>query len=191
MLDIIIPTVGRDTLERTIGSITTNNGFNTKTDRIYVISDGVLIKNLEKHKEYLTYKNLGPINDYGASQINLGIMSSSNPYVMFMDDDDVYTENALEIVKNTIYQMPEQYYIFKMAYGSKMSNSVLWKKKEIKYQNVSTQMFCVHREGLGNIPPWNGRFGNDYDFISHYGQLNPNKKCIWVDEIIAIYRPLI
>lgn len=198
MLDVIISTVGRTSLERTLNSILDNRGFSPKEDRIYVVSDGILfekfspeIQKLIKDNKCIDFSVIGPTNDLGATQKTYGMMISSNPYVMFIDDDDIYTEDAFRIIKNIISQCPEQYYIFKMIYGSLMGKDKLWKTKEIAFKNVSTQMYIVHRENKYSLPPWGARWGQDFDFIDMYSKINKHKKCIWVDEIISIIRPII
>lgn len=198
MLDTIISTVGRTELERTLESIIYNNGFDVNEDKIYVISDGIdlskfpkNVKNYIQKYDCIEFAVLGPTNDLGVSQKNYGMYISQNPYIMFIDDDDIYVDNAFTIVKDTIKKCPEQYYIFKMIYGSLTGQDVLWREKKIKFQNIGVSMFVVHRGNRYTIPPWGSRFGSDFDFIDMYSKLNKDKKCIWVDEIISIFRPII
>lgn len=178
MIDIIIPTSGRDTLEKTIDSIQYQA---SKNDDIIVVGDGI-----DPQVNFKAY-NLGPTNDYGASQRNFGLMVGNNPWIMFIDDDDVYTNNAFDTVKK--YLKAPEIHIFKMTYSHLHSNNTLWKTKEIKYGNIGTPMFIVPRI-FEKLPPWVGRYGHDLDFIEMFIKLNPDLPITWHDEIISIIRPI-
>lgn len=105
MISIIIPTYNRlDMLKKAIGSV---NSQTYKDIEIVIIDDNstdsteVEMKEMAEKNHHILYyrnsKNMGP----GFNR-NLGFIKSHGEYVIFLDDDDYYTdktffENALEI----------------------------------------------------------------------------------------------
>lgn len=96
--DIIMPTLGRDSLPRAVESVVQQR----HTDWVlYIIGDGTVPQitfTVPANKVYLIGTERS--NDFGASQRNQGIYLASSPWIAYLDDDDVwYPDHLSTIVK--------------------------------------------------------------------------------------------
>jgi Rad3-related DNA helicase len=87
-----------------------------------------------------------------------------------MDDDDVFTPDALAAIRGGIAEHPERVLLFRMDnYGT-----LLWRDRAIRYGNVGTPMVVVPNNPA-RLASW--RFG-DYEFIRdscHRGARRPRR----------------
>ena len=106
-ITFIIPSLGRDTLKRTIDSIIALNNPNWK---VIIIMDGVPCPyNIEdKYKSKIMVMNIPKIgkkdgNGRAGKVRNIGILRCDTEWVAFVDDDDTispdYIDKALEEIK--------------------------------------------------------------------------------------------
>ena len=106
-ITFIIPSLGRDTLKRTIDSIIALNNPNWK---VIIIMDGVPCPyNIEdKYKSKIMVMNIPKIgekdgNGHAGKVRNRGILKCDTEWVAFLDDDDTissdYIDKALEEIK--------------------------------------------------------------------------------------------
>ncbi len=122
--------------------------------------------------------------DMAATPRTRGMLQATGDWLLFMDDDDIYTEGALEVIRAAIRSNAEQPHLFGMEAGPG------WKlpyARVVKVTNVSTQMFvCPNvKEKLGK---WGPRRCGDYDFIESTLRHYPDGP-VWHDEVIAVWRP--
>ena len=96
-----------------------------------------------------------------------------------MDDDDVFTPDALAAIRGGIAEHPERVLLFRMDnYGT-----LLWRDRAIRYGNVGTPMVVVPNDNA-RLPSW--RFG-DYEFICD--SCKRLGEPVWRDEVVAVVRP--
>lgn len=186
-LSIIIPTLGRPSLKRTLSSIEPQLA---PQDEVLVISDGprpwtrAMVMPFGKSFRFL--ETVSAASDYGCSPRNLGMQSATGDYLAFMDDDDVYLEGAFAAMRAAMDAHYEKLFIFRM----KHQGSILWAEPELRLNNISTQMFCFpNREGrLGrwrmNPETESGR-GDDYLFARDTAARWPKDSVLFRDEVIA------
>jgi len=125
--------------------------------------------------------------DRATAMANVGAMrnrlmrEATGDWLMFLDDDDVYFHDALDIVRSACsVQLP---HIFRMRYPS---GAELWIDPEIRPGNVGTPMFVIP-----NLPrklgKWTGGDQHDYDFILDTVRLSGD--VVWRQESLALIAP--
>jgi hypothetical protein len=159
-LSVIIPSNGRHTLLRTLDSVMAA-GFDADTDEMLI--------------------RINNDSPWGHRTRNMLMPLAKGSHLMFMDDDDVYTQKSFEAVRSAIDAHPTRIHVFRMNY----MGGFLWKREQIVVGNLSTQMFVVPNisEQLGR---WTDRYEGDFDFIKE--TVSYQGEPIWHTEIIATYR---
>jgi hypothetical protein len=161
---IILPTTGRKTLRRTLVSITSQ---------------------LEPGDElFVVYDDSG---DLGDTPRNQTMRRAAGTHLLFMDDDDEYASGALATIRRFANENPGRIGIFRMRHPT---GPMRWHTRELRYTNVSTQLFCVP-----NIPEklaeWKqvGRRIGDFRFIS-FTSAYMGQEPIFVDAVTVLARPV-
>lgn len=158
---IIVPTIGRPTLNKTILSITNQI---LPGDQLLVICDNT--------------------DDWGKTPRTVGLNMATGNYLLFMDDDDIYTPDAFSIIRNAIMKNPDSLHMFRMV----RHKDILPINKTVISGEVSTQMFiCPNNKAKLGI--WGSGHDGDCEFVRSTCDLYPKNALIWHDEIICHYRP--
>lgn len=193
-LSVIIPTIGRDSINRTMESIQAQQLQNN--DEIWVIGDTLdgplphveaYINSLGEPFRYLGFT--GPVHHYGNPQRNHGItLAREGNYLVWMDDTDIFTENAFFNIRKAIAKTGKpQPHIFKFIFTN---GTVLWKNRKIKIDRIGGHQF-VTPNLPGLVGRWSiDRYQADYDFIMNTLQYWPHYKPIFHTDIIADCRPV-
>jgi Glycosyl transferase family 2 len=125
------------------------------------------------------------INDdgaWGSTARNRQIERATGDMVMFMDDDDEYTEGAFDAVRAAVEIAPDRVHLFRMRYSH--DPHVLWIDEEVRCGNVSTQMVIAPRRTAARF---SSRYEGDFDFIeAACAELGPP---VWHEQVIALVRP--
>ena len=165
---IIVGTGGRKTLQRTLRSIT----FQLEPgDELFILRDDS--------------------GDAGDTPRNQTMHRAAGSHLLFIDDDDEYTKDALAGMRRWANEHPDRIGIFKMKH---VVGTTHWREPKVYYGNVSTQTFCIP-----NIP---GRLGvwhrtprpNDKglyigDFVFLRETIELLGKPVFVDEVTVLVRP--
>lgn len=185
-LSIIIPTIGRTSLTAAIKSAANQTG---PGDEILVIGDGpqpVAREISRQHGASVSYHETPMYRNWGHGNRNFAMKLAKGDYLMFLDDDDVFTREALRSVRTAVTASPGHPIIFRMTTPDGLT---LWSDPIVRIQNVGTPMFVIP-----NDPQRLGRFGiryeGDFDFISSTLALYPAGSLIWNEEIICNCRPM-
>lgn len=183
---IIIPTIGRKTLQRTLGSITPQRATD---DEVIVVFDGKESEEVNKLAEShnCLVANTGKRSyNAGSTPRNFGIDKARGDWLLFMDDDDMFTPNAFQVIRKTIVKTKlPTIHLFRMRY---IDGRVLWKEPKVTYGNVGTPMIVL--PSFGKQVRWREGIdgGNDCQFITD--ALSVRKQTpIWSEEIICLVRP--
>lgn len=193
-LSIIIPTIGRAGLRATLASLFPQV---TEADQVIVVADG-------KHDEAqaiaekcgfpVTYHTMKKSSDTGYSARHRGMSLATGTHLVFMDDDDIFTETALRSIRTVASENPEKILIFRMIYAK--DGRTLWHTPELRYGNVGSPMIVTP-----NIPARLGKWqpskfskrpgggGGDYEFVTSTAKLSPSGAVIFRKEIVCIVRP--
>ena len=160
---IILGTAGRNTLTRTLKSITPQL---EPGDELMIIRDDS--------------------GDAGDTPRNQSMSRAAGTHLLFMDDDDVYVPGALAKMRSFADQNPGKIGIFRIEYtvGPKR-----WKVPELKNRNVSTQTFLVPNVP-GKLGVWEhrGTVHGDFIFIEETARLQGEP--VFVDEVTVRVRPI-
>jgi glycosyltransferase involved in cell wall biosynthesis len=100
IVTFIIPTIGRDTLSKTIKSLKNQTKRNWKA---IIIFDGIqpTISDNDERISIIQIEKKGKLNHAGRVR-NSGIEFVDTEWVAFVDDDDTITPNYLEIFENEL-----------------------------------------------------------------------------------------
>ena len=95
--DIILPTIGRDSLSLAVRSVIDQS---YKGWRLYIIGDGVPdeeeITKIQLLDSRISTISIQPRADgYGSYARNVGIGAGSSPWIAYLDDDDVFRSHHL------------------------------------------------------------------------------------------------
>jgi glycosyltransferase involved in cell wall biosynthesis len=180
-VSVVIPTIGRETLRATLTSVASQL---ESGDEVLVVADGrparareIFARQRRRRWRYL--ETDGPCNDAGGTQRDLAATVARGDHLCFMDDDDVFTPDALAAIRRGVAQHPERVLLFRMDnYGT-----VLWRDREIRYGNVGTPMVVVPNDSA-RLASW--RLG-DYEFIRD--SCHRLGEPVWCDEVVAVVRP--
>jgi glycosyltransferase involved in cell wall biosynthesis len=181
-ISVVLPTLGRPTLERTLQSC-------SEADEVIVVLDTSrgtteLPCRLPDNARLAVTDSFGVTGGHAGRVA--GIAHATGTHLAFMDDDDIYTPGALKLMRVHASSRPV---IFRMDH---YSHGNLWRTPEILFGNVSTQMYVVPNDAdrLGSWTPHMPGLkepGGDYTFIKETCELMGDP--IWRPEIIAKLRP--
>jgi hypothetical protein len=178
-LTVVIPTLGRPGLAAAVASC-------AGADQVVVVADSargpVTLPPLPANASALEVVG----GDHGYTARTAGIHAATGTHLAFLDDDDVYTPDAIGLFKHHACALPV---IFRMDH---YHHGILWRDPVLEFGNVSTQMFVVpnDRERLGTWAPHVPGLqepGGDYTFLR--GCCERMGEPVWRDEIVAVLRP--
>jgi glycosyltransferase involved in cell wall biosynthesis len=151
-ISVIVPTMGRPTLLDTILSIIPQL---EKDDELIVVSDGLLsLHDITELDSRIRYYEMHRTKDSGNTQRDYGISVAKGTSLVFCDDDDIFTFDALHNFRLAINGDPNCLWIFRMEYGenSPSPGLVLWQDREVRVANVGTPMFLLPNRS--DLPKW-------------------------------------
>src|SRR5574337_65474 len=180
-LSIVIPTLGRASLKAALESC-------KDADEIVVVLDtsrGPTEVPCELPPNAVLHVGHFGVTGGHAGRLH-GMQNATGTHLAFFDDDDVYTPGAIEVMRTAAEDVPT---IFRMDH---YSLGVLWRDPEIRFGNVSTQMYVVPNkpEMFGAwtpVAPHLPQPGGDYTFIKETCEKMGGP--VWREEIIAVLRP--
>lgn len=185
-LTVIVPTVGRASLARTLQSVASQAGEN---DEILVVAARTADRQKVLHaipKSAATWRLLTcrePLSNHGDIERNLAIPHANGTHLCFLDDDDIYLPGALAAMRDRATDVPV---IFRMSHWLIRP---LWNEPTLRFGNVSTQMFLVPNTPgkLGRWAPHVNTEGTDFTFITETCELQGAP--LWDKRLIAQARP--
>ena len=179
-LSVVIPTLGRPSLARTLASC-------ADADQIVLVLDtaqgGHLPCEIGPNVTFTT-GNFGVTGGHAGRVHGIGLATGT--HLAFMDDDDEYTPGAIDLMREAACDVPV---IFRMDH---YAHGILWRDREVRFGNVSTQMYVVPNEPdkLGHWEPHIPGIpepGGDYTFM--VGCVQRMGGPVWREEIVAKLRP--
>lgn len=196
-LSVVIPTLGRSSLTRTLKSVMPQL---IDGDELIVIADTAgdvwnSRRALMRCRRGLHAKHVwshlvsGPGNEEGQgySQREFGVRYADKSHIVFIDDDDIYAEGALALFREHACEVPV---IFRMDHPYL---GLVWNTPELRFGNVGTPMFVVPNK-KSKLGEWKSHtviggkpVGGDYEFIR--GSVENLGGPIWREEVVAIVNP--
>ncbi len=186
-LHVLIATIGRESLLRMLQSLQPQLEtqdyltivFDARDDNnVYLVVEECL-------KEFRCSCTLfmEPVNrGFWGHGIRQAHNELKGDFILHADDDDIYTKNALDIVRqhctddNTLY-------IFKMQYAN---GQILWQTPVIAYSHIGTPMGAVPSR-CNSQGGWAQAFGGDFNFYQSVESCV--SKVEFVDQVIYLVRP--
>lgn len=158
MLSILVASCGRTSLARTVLSITSQ--LAAGDELIVDVNDDSPWGNLARGRM---------------------MARARQPWVMFMDDDDIYLPGALATVRGHLQADPRPLpHLYRMKY--RLTGAHVWRHKRVELGNVSTQCIVAPAASLG---VWGDRYEGDFDFIQSTAARAGG--VIWHDDVICRY----
>jgi len=166
--DIILPTLCKETLVRSIESVMVQSYGGWK---LYVMSDGYDVETSNISIPYdsrIKYFYLpdGPHNDCGAYARNTGIELSENEYICYIDDDDIWLRDHLSIMREIIIDHDRPDIIctsgqeFRMKRRHRLSKELVKRDGQYNHTDIMTIGLCHKRDPSIQ---WNGLNLNNHD----------------------------
>lgn len=145
---IVVPTVGRPSLRRTLMSIK-HADFEPELDQLVVVGDGYqpearrMVEQLAGWIGFQrwVYKET-PFRKGSGSARHLAFEASTGTHITLMDDDDQYTPHALRIMRRCVEVDPARPHIFQMrnCNHDRAHWHRLWASRDVKAGNIGTPM---------------------------------------------------
>lgn len=169
-LSIIIPTIGRPTLCNTLAS---------------------LRGQLQPQDEVLIEFDEPRTGNWGERPRDKAIRRALGTHLMFMDDDDTFTPNALEIVRKYVSALPDSLHLFQAVWHNNGApGRVRHDKHEFSGGQCPTPTIVVPRTVA---PRWTQIGANVHQDLEYAklcaGTTYPHIPQ-WIDEVICNVRPL-
>ncbi len=138
--------------------------------------------------QYRYLSTVPAAHDFGHTQINIGMHVAKGDYLVFQDDDDVFTEGAFGSIRNAAEQHPGAPLMFRFVTRFR---TLVWGAHPVLAQDhVGGHCFVVPNR-KEHLAPWSERYQGDWDFIR--GTLDKwpggDKAVVWREEVIALARP--
>ena len=179
-LSVITPTIGRQTLYRTLASIAPQL---RDGDEHLVIGDGEQPAAAAICREFAVSCHAGPVSgSYGTAQRDYGASIARGDWLLFCDDDDTYTPDALDNVRRAIADNPDTPHIFRMQ--RPRWADTLWAVPAVFEGNVGTPMIVTPR--YDDMPLWVDDLSSytaDHRFIK---RITDAHGVVWREEVICI-----
>lgn len=190
-LSVIIPTPDGEDLDRCIESILQQELIDR--DEVIIVGD-TQTNSLERVQAQVC--RLGPPFHYrahaagyhawGHPQYNAGLRTARGDYLVFNEDDDVFTPDAFARIRAALAELQEpRPRLFRFI---SQSRRLLWHEPKLEEDNVSGHQF-VTPNLPGLVGEWTDRYRGDFDFIIATLRLWPPNTVVWRPDIIAVARP--
>lgn len=169
MISFIVPTKGRPSLAATLASIDLRGD-----DELFVIGPTTIT---DARAQMLPGT---PYHDWGATERTLGMQAATQPYLAFMDDDDVYAPQMRTLLADAITRTPDRPVLFRLQYPD---GHQIWRAPLLQQGNVSSQMILIPNDPA-KLGSWqSGRRECDYDFLASMGW--PISAIVWRTDVLC------
>ena len=182
-LSILIPTVSRPTLARTLRSLRGQDLW--PGDEVLLVGDGEqpvarsLFEQFGLPGRYVTVP--GPSRDWGHTPRNRSMALARGAWLLFVDDDDACAPGAVAMVRSALAENPARPHLFRMHLVPQ--GVTLWRRREVVLGNVGTPMFVLPTAGPRG--EWGRGYGGDCEFITSTLARWPADALVWREEVIA------
>lgn len=188
-ISIVIPTNDRPTLARTLDSVESQLEADDEVIVVGDTHDGPLHSMedivLSRGPRVVYHELDAGHHCFGHCQINYGIRQARGAWLSFMDNDDIYTPDALAAIRrDTARHHGPILFRFITPW-----RELLWRDYTFAEGRVGGHCIVVPntREKLGR---WSCRYQGDWDFIAEtVRRWGGVERVWWADQIIAITRP--
>jgi hypothetical protein len=202
LLSVIVPTVGRPSVERAVNSLLRQGEW--LPYEVILVGDthaGTWVEQLpraralaEKYPEHVRYvEHDGGLHAWGHPQRNFGATVARGHYLSWLGDDDIYLRFAFpalaRALRSRVFDHPRDPRVFLFRWIAPWKQ-VLWHRAGFLAQDHIDAECVVAPNVPEKLGTWSNRYQGDYDFIREtvdfWGGL---EKVIWQPEVIAQAQP--
>lgn len=181
---VIVPTVGRRTLTRTLQRLRLEDSGDLQ---VIVVSDGrrpraeKIVGRVGRGWPALEYVTGPRTKWWGDAQRMEGIQRAQGDYLLFIDDDDVYRRGAFTTIRQAASEHPNRIIVFRMMWPG----TILWAAPKLTHGNVGTPMMLIPNVP-GRVGSWATakQYASDFYFLEECIRLQGEP--VWRDEVIAL-----
>lgn len=127
----------------------------------------------------------GPFKNCGHGQINHALPLAHGDYICYLDDDDIYTPNALADMRAAIVANPGRPLLFRMR---SHWGETIWRERKIEFANIGSPCIVVPNDQK-RLGRWPDNRGGDYAFLIDTLNKYPRGSEVWCDSIVCDCRP--
>ena len=153
-VSVIVPSVGRRSLARTLASITCWPG-----DEILVI--GTWPSGVPRDPRARFLPCIAG-QDTGATERRLGMTAARGDYLVFLDDDDTHYRTTRAVLAAVMTDAADRVTVCRVRYPS---GRTIWIDPVLRFGNVSGQMVVAPNDPA-RLGQWTSRYGQDFDFLA-------------------------
>lgn len=191
-LTVIVPTISRPSLGRTLLSLLHQPW--RRPDVVLVLPDGnqprakQLSVQFPARFKYVRVPWREPKKDQSHTPRNwvLHEVGLSTTHFTVLDDDDVWTPDALELIRTKVSLAPAAMHLFRMdGRNDPRIGKILWEDKEVRKGNVGTPMsVCPFDDHVAKYEEQ--KYGGDFTFIKSESETH---EVVWHEEVTTILTP--
>lgn len=184
---VIMPTIGRETLERSLATI-------VKCAQIVVVGDGVLVGHRVGNPwsvsgttdiQVVARSVAEPAGDHGAAARNVGLLHLAATHVAYLDDDDAYMPNTIRLFRQWAADDPDALHIGRII-GDDGSTVIAWTERVIRKGQVATPTILAPAWAAVQVA-WESVYDHDWRWARDVAALVP--RVVWHKEVVAMVRP--
>lgn len=192
-IGLVIPTVGRPTLARTLASLREQAWG--PGDVVLVVGDGPQLIARELARQvggvpirYIeTPRQMGEWG-HGVREWVQAERLLTTSHRWQLDDDDAARPQAIQAIRTAAREHPGRPLLFQMDFRRQQwDRPLVWNRPELTEGNVGTPCL-VAPVGAPFDRPWSPRYGGDYDHIRAVCESHPAGP-VWRPEVICVCRP--
>jgi glycosyltransferase involved in cell wall biosynthesis len=160
ILSIIIATIGRASLERTLASIPEDPRV-----QIVLVYDGVQPN--QRNGRFVTLSRYPRSGDAAYTCRNMALSAAAGDWLAFMDDDDYFTKDGVLTIVDycSREKRPAVFRMQRLQHGD-----TLWLSKDLTLGNQGQQQFvCPNRPDL---PRWQTHYTADFNWMKKVSDLS-------------------
>jgi len=193
-LAVVIPTIGRSTLVRTLDALEAQLG--AEMLEVLVVGDsyaGYHAADLEQARQHVLeerderfrwFEYDGGLHMVGHPQRMAGARCATAPFVWYGQDDNIAADGAVPAILETIAGQPSARPIF----GRWLSpwRELIWRDRHLQMGNIDADCLVLPRL-IAERVQWGPRYEGDFDAAAHAASLSAGID--WLDFVISVARP--
>lgn len=188
---VILPTIGRATLARTLESLYAQD-WRTGDELLVLADDNIHeVRQQVFGTHQLPFLRVvsvlgGPHKDWGHTPRNLHMKDALGSHLCHFDDDDVALPNMMSAYRDSVRAAPDHVHLFRML--PHKTRRLVWKKAGLLQRAAVSTQNIVHPNRPSTFGVWKPMYGGDFFFIQETVAKCANQ-VLWRDVVTCVYGP--